>query len=234
VVRRADNDLFAVLGLAGNGPFRDENTRRASNASDRAEQRGEGRQVVGAHIEHGPGTNLVVVSGIGVPGLVPMAHHEGRSRHGFADGAFVDEFATRLQASSQESARRATDAYPLLPRGRQDAGTLLPRHRQRFLGIDVLARLDGRETDLHVGLRRGKVHHNLDVRIRQQFGHGADLLHAKLRCPGLGARGVDVAARHRFENGKGIGRRQVRRRDVPTTDDADLDAVHGSCNLLDV
>ncbi len=110
VVGRLHNDALAVLGLAGDNTFADLDTGGRADLADRAQQRGQGGEIVGAHIEHGAGTHLVIVGRVWVPTLMAVRHHKGGAGDRVSDGALVDQLAASLQPPAQRRARSAAES----------------------------------------------------------------------------------------------------------------------------
>ena len=98
-----------VLRLAGDRALGNEFELNRS-AFNRPEQRNQRSQIVRPHIEHRPAALFVIESGIRMPALMTVAHHEGRCPDRLADRALVDQLAAGLQSATQKRVRRR--AYP--------------------------------------------------------------------------------------------------------------------------
>ncbi len=158
-----------------------------------------------------------------MPALVAMAGHEGGGRDRLADPAVVDQFAAGLNPSAQKSVGRAPEEHPLGLGRRQRADAVFAGHGQRFFAINMLARLDGRQVDLRVGLGDGEVQDDLDGRVAQQFLDRAGPGDAELLGFGPGAAQVEIRAGGDLQDLEGFAVLKVIGADIAAADDADFD-----------
>ena len=169
VIRRFDADRRPLLRLAGDGAVRNFDRGHAADALHRSqeiEQRGE---IVRPHVEHGPAALLVVELRVGMPVLVPAAHHEGGERDRLADRPVVDHFSRRLNAGAQKGVGGTSHAEVLLSRGAEEHGAFVAIDGQGLFRVGVLARLNGAQADGDVSLGDRQVQNDLDRIVGQQF-----------------------------------------------------------------
>ena len=102
---------------------------------------------------------------------MPVAGHEGRGVHGFADGPLADALDHGLDTGPHEGVRRASDAAIPLCRRLDEPLAGFPVVRQGFLAVHVLTRFEGGQADRSVGGGGGKVQHEVDRRVgEERFG----------------------------------------------------------------
>ena len=131
----------------------------------------------------GPPPGLIEEIGLWVPPLVTGDEHERRRRHRLADGALVDELAAGLQSAAEERVRRGAEAQASRPSRLDQPLPVLERDGEGLLVVDPLAGIQRRLGDRGVGIRCGEIENDLDRRVGQQLGDGANGRHAVLRGP---------------------------------------------------
>ena len=97
-----------------------------------------------------------------MPAFRPGVHHGGVGADRLADGALIEQRASRLQAAAQECPG-AADHHAGRLTVREDLGGIGPVRGEGLLGVEVLARGDRRPRHADVGGRRGQVEDDLDV-----------------------------------------------------------------------
>ncbi len=156
-----------------------------------------------------------------MPSFVAVAHHEGRGRDRLADPAVVYQLATGLDARAEERIGRAADEHSFLPCRGQRPAAVGPVDGQRLLAMDVLARRDGRQVDLGMGLWGRQIDDDLDVGIRQQLFDSAGDRDVEFGSTIAGAVHVNVAYRDQIQDLEHATALDVGRADVAATDEAD-------------
>jgi len=161
-----------------------------------------------------------------MPVLAPVVHHPGVGADGRPDSAFVDEPTAGLDARTQHGVGGGAQPQALLG-GKPDLGQpLLPVHPQGFLGVGVLAGLEGGHVDLVVHVGGRQVQDDLDFGVRQDLLVGDGPRPPMLRCPLRRPLGDDVRDGDDLQNLEALVGGDVDSADVPATDDANFDLVH--------
>ena len=101
-------DDLSVIGLAGDPAGGEAGGGHACHAHNAAHQTDQSSQVVRTHIEHGAAADLVVEGRVGMPGFMPVAHHEGIGTDDIADQTVINDLAAGLDAAAKESIGGAT------------------------------------------------------------------------------------------------------------------------------
>ena len=161
---RARADAEAPLGGRGG--------READGGSEGAEEGRDRREVVGRNVEHRPAARAVEEVCIRMPAVRP-ADEKGRSRRERgADPPLRDQLPRGLVGGAEEGVRRAADAKAAALGLGEELAPVGQGRRDRLLGVDVLARLEGGADHRRVRGRRREVEHDVDGRIRQQLVDG--------------------------------------------------------------
>jgi hypothetical protein len=135
----------------------------------------------------------------GVEVLVAGLADERDAAHGLTDPAVVDELDRGLDGAAKECVGRTADPDAGVVGRLEDLTGRVQARRQGLLAPDVLAGHDRGQARLGVGERRGQIHHQLDLWVVDQLLGYACPRHAMPRCLLLGARPLEVGARHDLE-----------------------------------
>ena len=225
VVVRSDLDQLAVDDALGDG-----GAGHGHHALGRADDAGEGGDVVDAEVEHGAAARLVEpLPPVGTGPAVEAAGGEDR-----ADIALVDAAPDRLVGRAEDDVRGADQvAGAALGQADQLRG-FRQGHRHRLLDQDVLARLQRGAGDLAVLLHRGEDEHQLDRRVVQDLAVvGGEVVDRVALAGVVPARRVGVAddldvdalARHVHV----LHLRDVLLRHAAGADHPDADWCHDGC-----
>ena len=226
VGRRLGSEGLARPGPELDRPFLDERGRQSGDAADRPEQCHDRRQVVRAHVEEGAGSVPEEDVRIRMPRLLPACEHRRGDGKGVSDRASIDEAAGLLVRTAEEDVRCAADLEPSSVRRCEEVGGIGRDHRERLLGIDVLALLEREPGHVAVSRRRRQVEDDVDRRARQQLvrlHRGKPVLVGKGGASGL----VEVGAGDDLERAEGRGVRRILSADDAAADHPDTRrAVH--------
>ena len=189
--------------------------RDAGDGPEQAHQRGE---VVRPHVHQGSRALREQERRLRMPEVGPLRLERRLHEQRRADDPGRDGALGGLEARPQDGVGSRADAHARGIRLGEQFARGLAVKAQRLLGPHVLARGDGGPGHLHVHLRDGEVHDEIDVRVGQHVlarAPGADAVLLRL---GPGALGQQVADGHDVDVGE---RRQVL--EVGLADDAGAD-----------
>jgi hypothetical protein len=102
--------------------------------------------------------------------LVAVLGHQGDpAGDRVAEPSVLDQLDRGLEAAAEPRVRRAAEPHAGFAGNVQQCSRVLQRRSERLLAPDVLAGAHCREARLDVRLRRGQVHHQLDLPISEQL-----------------------------------------------------------------
>ena len=215
--RRADAGVDAV------GVIR---RRERSDRLNRAEDGGQRRQIIPAHVEADACALLGQMrQELGVNTVITG---DGRAAaQGLADQALVHDVFGRLHGGAEEGIGRDAQMQPLLVRDLHQLLALPEVDGDHLLTEHVLARQQRLLDDGIVGRGRGQADDHLDLRIRADLieAHGLD---PELRGAGVHTFHHQVAARDELHD-RELPVREVRHVDIAdraAADDGGLDSFH--------
>ena len=109
-----------------------------------------------------------------------MSGHKSHGRNRLPDPSVIEEFPARLNPASQKRVGRTSHQHALLTSRFEHLPAFRPLDGKGLFTMHVLPRLDSPEVHLSVHLRNGEIHHNLNLRIAEQFLHRTGLLNSEL------------------------------------------------------
>ncbi|OQB29016.1 MAG: hypothetical protein BWY09_03085 [Candidatus Hydrogenedentes bacterium ADurb.Bin179] len=227
-VRRCfHRDDFTLLGFAGDQAL---GKRAAGNGGDAGrwtKKRDQRRKIVRPHIEHGTPSRLVIKFRAGMPVLMAVALHECRGGYGHADPPVINDFTRGLYPGAQHRVRRAPHAQVLFGGLFKQRLPLLTRQGQRLFVINMLAGLNGRESNGGMRLRHRNVEDNIHITACQEFFRCQHVQYAVLFCL-VPCGGFDNVSAGRNHNGvKPFSPLEIKVRNVAAADDAHIKRFHG-------
>ena len=164
-------NLFAVVGLRGDGALREGGLGKALKGVHLSQQMHQCRHVIGAHVHHGAAAPLVIKFRVRMPGFVAMADHGALRADHISDHAVVDELAAGLNARAHESIRCAAHVQAGFPGQFNELVAFFHVRRQGLFGKHVLPVQKRLLGHLVMLVGPGDVQHHVHLRVIEGFVH---------------------------------------------------------------